>query len=672
MKLTLRSAALLFLLGLDHGANAQPSVPLWLDDLPGAAFSEGIPSVSAKVSAGGDPLSIGGKQFDRGVGVASLSVLPFFLDGAARTFTASVGADDRANPAARFSFFVLGDRRVLFASPEMRPGDTAVPVRVDLSGIKRLGLLVRVQDEGLSKSYGDWAEARFEMIGDRQPQRLPNEDQKYILTPPARAEPRINSPGIFGARPGNPFLFSVVASGQRPLTFTAEGLPAGLRLDPTTGIIRGKVNEPGEYLVKLLAKNAAGEAAGKLKICIGDTLSLTPPMGWNGWNSWAREIDGNKVLASARAMVRLGLRDHGWTYVNIDDAWQGQRGGPWNAIQPNARFPDFPAMVETIHDLGLKVGIYSTPWISSYAGYVGGSSDSADGAYPEAIKNNKRAYRRVGQYTFEENDARQMAEWGIDYLKYDWRIDLPSAERMGKALRKSGRDILYSLSNSAPFAHAREWAGIANLWRTGADIRDSWTGLYHCLFTLDKWGPYGGPGHWNDPDMMIVGNLTTGSALHPTRLTPAEQYSEVSLFCLLSAPLLIGCPIEQLDPFTLSLLTNDEVLAIDQDPLGRSARLVSDENGVQAWLKPLADGSQALGLFATDDYGKTPASFFRWGDEPVRQYRVGFDKLGLTGKWKLRDGWQQRDLGTFDQSFETEIRHHGVVLLRLVSETSQH
>ncbi len=672
MKASLRSAALLLLLGLAHIGNAQTVVPLWLDDLPVAAFSEGIPSVSAKVNAGGDPLSIGGKQFVRGVGVASLSVLPFYLDGGARTFTASVGADDRANPAARFTFFVLGDRRVLFASPEMRPGDTAVPVRVDLSGIKRLGLLVRVQDEGLSKSYGDWAEARFEMIGDRQPQRMPNEDEKYILTPPARAEPRINSPGVFGARPGNPFLFSVVASGQRPLTFAAEGLPAGLRLDSQTGIIRGKVSEPGEYPVKLVAKNGIGESASELKIRIGDTLALTPPMGWNGWNSWAREIDGSKVLASARAMLRLGLRDHGWTYVNIDDAWQGQRGGPWNAIQPNSRFPDFSAMVETIHDLGLKVGIYSTPWISSYAGYVGGSSDLADGAYPDAIKNNKRAFRRVGQYTFEENDARQMAEWGIDYLKYDWRIDLLSAERMGKALRKSGRDILYSLSNSAPFAHAREWAGIANLWRTGADIRDSWTGLYHCLFTLDKWAPFGGPGHWNDPDMMIVGNLTTGSALHPTRLTPAEQYSEVSLFCLLSAPLLIGCPIEQLDPFTVSLLTNDEVLAIDQDPLGRSARLVSDEQGVQAWLKPLADGSQALGLFATDDYGKTPPSFFRWGDEPVRKYRVQFDKLGLPGKWKLRDVWRQRDVGTFDQSFETEIRHHGVVLLRLVSETSQH
>jgi alpha-galactosidase len=258
-----------------------------------------------------------------------------------------------------------------------------------------------------------------------------------------------------------------------------------------------------------------------------------------------------------------------------------------------------------------------------------------------------------------------MAEWGVDYLKYDWRIELNSAERMSKALKESGRDIVYSLSNSAPFAQVKDWARVSEAWRTGPDIRDSWISLYVSAFTLDKWGPYGGPGHWNDPDMMILGNVTTGSKLHPTRLTPDEQYSHVSLFSLLAAPLLIGCPIEQLDAFTLNLLTNDEVIEIDQDPLGRSGRLVSEENDVQVWVKPLEDGSYAIGMFNINGYQKTPQSYFSWGDEQPKPYDLDLTKIGLNGKWKLRDVWRQKDIGDFSGKFTTSIRHHGVVMLRL-------
>jgi alpha-galactosidase len=365
-------------------------------------------------------------------------------------------------------------------------------------------------------------------------------------------------------------------------------------------------------------------------------------------------------------MVSMGLNRHGWTYINIDDAWQGQRGGPLKALQPNEKFPAFKEMVDTIHGLGLKVGLYSTPWISSYAGYAGGSSDNASGVYPDSVREKKRNYRRIGKYRFEERDARQMAEWGIDYLKYDWRLEVPSAERMSLALAASGRDILYSLSNSAPFAEASEWRRVSNSWRTGPDIRDSWTSLYLSAFSIDKWGPYGGPGHWNDPDMLIVGNVTTGSPLHPTRLTPDEQYSHVSLFSLLSAPLIIGCPIDQLDAFTLQLLSNDEVIAIDQDPLGRSARLRVDDGKMQVWVKQLADSSYAVGLFNIDGYGATPQSYFRWGDEKVRSFVFDFGKAGLKGKWKMRDIWRQKDLGKFEGNYATEVRHHGVVLLRMV------
>jgi alpha-galactosidase len=224
---------------------------------------------------------------------------------------------------------------------------------------------------------------------------------------------------------------------------------------------------------------------------------------------------------------------------------------------------------------------------------------------------------------------------------------------------------VYSLSNSAPFSLAKEWSVLANAWRTGPDIRDSWLSLFVSAFTLDKWAPFAGPGHWNDPDMMILGNVTTGAKLHPTRLTADEQYSHVSLFALLSAPLLIGCPIEQLDAFTLNLLTNDEVIDIDQDPLGKSARLILNDGNVQVWLKPLEDGSYAVGLFNINGFGKTPQSYFRWGDEEARTYTLDFSKLGLKGRWVARDVWKQLDLGSFKKSFTTEIRHHGVKLIRI-------
>ncbi len=654
----------LAVLGLYTHSFAQTK-SIWLDDLKIKSFSEGIPAVLGKTNAGGDSMKINGKLYKHGVGVSSTSVLSFFLDGHATEFSAMVGVDDKGVKDLPLKFYVIGDKKILFESGEMQLGDAPKPVKVSLVGIKRLGLLVTIEENGFNRSYSNWADAKFVMKDDFIPQTMPNTDEKYILTPKPDKKPKINSPKLFGAKPNNPFLYTIAATGERPMNFAAKNLPQGLSLDSKTGLITGKVAQKGTYISTLVAKNAFGEATKELKIIIGDTIALTPPIGWNGWNSWARNIDREKVIASADAMVKMGLNQHGWTYINIDDAWQGQRGGVFNAIQPNEKFPNFKEMADYIHSQGLKLGVYSTPMITSYAGYIGGSSDFADGKITDSIKNNKRAFRYVGKYHFEENDAKQMAAWGVDYLKYDWRIEVPSAERMSAALKNSGRDIVYSISNSAPFSNAKDWAKLSNTFRTGSDIRDSWLSLYLSAFTLDKWAPYGGHGHWLDPDMMILGNVTTGSELHPTRLTPDEQYSHVSLFSLLSAPLLIGCPIEQLDAFTLNLLTNDEVIEVNQDPLGKPARLVADEDGIQVWLKPLADGSYAVGLFNIAHFGKTPESYFRWGDEKSANFALNFYKIDLKGNFRIRDIWQQKDLGKFKGSFKTNIRHHGVIMLRM-------
>ena len=211
------------------------------------------------------------------------------------------------------------------------------------------------------------------------PDALVPDLSQYILTPPAPPTPRINGAKVFGARPGSEFLFAIPASGDRPMTFAAEGLPKGLSLDPSTGFITGRVKKPGTYLVKLTARNALGEATRELRIVIGERIALTPPMGWNSWNCWARDVTQEQVLSSARAMVESGLVNHGWTYINIDDGWQGRRGGRYNAIQTNDKFPDMKELSEQVHAMGLKLGIYSSPWIGTYAAHIGSYSDNPDG-----------------------------------------------------------------------------------------------------------------------------------------------------------------------------------------------------------------------------------------------------------------------------------------------------
>ena len=201
----------------------------------------------------------------------------------------------------------------------------------------------------------------------------------YILTPPPAAEPRINSARVFGVRPGAPILYTIAASGERPLTFAADGLPEGVVLDRKTGRLTGSVAAAGTYRITMRASNAKGSDERILRLEVGERIALTPPMGWNSWNCWGNSVSQEKVLSSARALVDKGLADYGWTYVNIDDGWQGRRGGELNAIQPNAKFPDMKALADDLHNMGLKLGIYSGPWVGTYAGHAGTHPSSIHG-----------------------------------------------------------------------------------------------------------------------------------------------------------------------------------------------------------------------------------------------------------------------------------------------------
>ena len=481
---------------------------------------------------------------------------------------------------------------------------------------------------------------------------------QYILTPKAGPVPRINGPKIFGVRPGHPILFTIPATGDRPVNFSADNLPKELKLDTKTGRISGSLSKTGEYNITLHAKNKIGQTSRALKIVVGETIALTPPMGWNSWNIYATKVTQELVLANAKAMASSGLIDHGWSYMNIDDVWQGKRGGKYNGIMPNdSTFPDMQSLCDAVHSLGLKIGIYSTPWVESYGHHIGGSAVNPEGTFERTKENIPRNKKQlpyaIGEYKFWDNDVKQFASWGFDYLKYDWNpIELPETKTMYDLLRGSGRDIILSLSNSTPFASIGQLSKVSNAWRTGGDIRDNWKSLKSRLLTQDKWAPYAGPGHWNDPDMMVVGWVGWGKGPYPTHLTPDEQYSHMSAWCLQSVPLLLGNDLTKLDDFTLSLLTNDEVLAVNQDPLGKQATVVSKIDSCGVLAKDLEDGSKAAGLFNVTD-------------SITRKLTVKWSELGISGKYIVRDLWRQKDLGIFDNEFSADVKPHGVAMVSL-------
>lgn len=481
---------------------------------------------------------------------------------------------------------------------------------------------------------------------------------KYILTPKPGPEPRINGPKIFGVRPGHPIVFTIPATGERPLTFSAKNLPKGVRVEETMGKVSGSIAQPGEYVITLQARNKLGVATRVFKIVVGEAIALTPPMGWNSWNIYGNKVTQEVISVNIKAMASSGLINHGWTYINIDDAWQGRRGGAFNAILPDSTtFPNMQALVDEAHNLGLKIGIYSSPWIETYAKRIGGSAMNPEGTF-EPVKERvphreKKIPYAIGKYVFVENDVKQWAQWGFDYLKYDWNpIEYPETKLMYEALRKSGRDIVFSLSNSTPYKSVGELSAVSNAWRTGGDIRDNWNSLKARLFTQDRWAPYARPGHWNDPDMMIVGYVGWGKTPRPTQLTADEQYTHMSAWCLMSVPLLLGCDLAKLDAFTLSLLTNDEVLEVNQDPLGKQGTVISKQGEAGVMAKELEDGSLAVGLFNPGDNGSKKITL-KWAD------------LNITGKYIVRDLWRQKDLGVYQNEFSAEVNQHGVVMVRL-------
>jgi alpha-galactosidase len=491
---------------------------------------------------------------------------------------------------------------------------------------------------------------RFEIIASFKEKHTGNikSDSKvtpYILTPAISERPHINSAKVFGVRPNSPVIFKIAATGKKPLRYKASNLPNGLTIDEETGIITGKVEARGNYDIDIIVSNSLGAVVQNFKLKVGSELALTPPMGWNSWNCWGLTVDDEKVKSSALAFIDKGLIDHGWSYINIDDGWQDPARAPDGEILPNKKFGDIAGLANWLHDKGLKFGIYSSPGTKTCGGYT-------------------------GSYQYELQDATTYAKWGVDYLKYDWCSyeEVFSKEKdttlkayqkpyriMEDALKKQSRDIVYSLCQYG-MADVWKWGGRVNgnSWRTTGDINDSWGSVVSNGFDHPRLFLYAKPGNWNDPDMLVVGKVGWSGTLHATNLTPDEQYSHISLWCLLSSPLLIGCDVSKLDDFTLNLLSNDEVLAIDQDVAAKQAQQKIKTQEFQMWVKELADGSKAVGIFNMGD--------------TYKNISINFGNLGLEGKYKIRDLWRQINVGNASDSYSSNIPPHGVSLIKLVKD----
>ena len=462
----------------------------------------------------------------------------------------------------------------------------------------------------------------------------------YILTPPAPATPRYNGPLVFGVRPGSPVIFRLAFSGDKPMRYAVEGLPEGVVLDPVQGVLSGSVAQAGDYPLVLVATNDKGTARAAFTLKVGDKIALTPPMGWNSWNCWGLSVSQEKVMSSAVALINRGLADYGYAYINVDDAWEAEERAPDGSIVCNEKFPDMKGLGDWLHSRGLKLGIYSSPGDRTCGGYL-------------------------GSLDHEQQDAATWNSWGVDYLKYDWcgyskvfnaQADRSTASyvrpylKMQKYLRQQPRDIFYSLCQYG-MADVWTWghAVDANSWRTTGDITDTWRSLYNIGFQRQAaLHPYAAPGHWNDPDMLVVGKVGWSDQLRDSRLTPDEQYTHITLWSLLAANMLIGCDIAQIDDFTFNLLCNNEVNAVNQDILGKQAHRDADTDGIQVWSRPLADGGTAVGIFNLND------------EIRLVDLSACLAQAGLPAVQTVRDLWRQQDIATTPR----HIPPHGVLFVK--------
>ena len=504
--------------------------------------------------------------------------------------------------------------------------------------------------------------------------------EKEILSPPPTKPPRINGPKIYGVRPGMKFIYRIPCQGERPIHFKVKGLPSGLNLDAEKGIITGVApKKTGDYLMTFKAKNAHGKYSRTYRLVVGDKMALTPPTGWNTWGGHMLFVSDELMRKTADIFVERGLADVGFQYISIDDCWmrisrekyesqsenrrrnhagftydEGVVGGERNAagnIVPNDAFPDMKAMTDYIHDYGLKAGLYSTPGLTTCQDFA-------------------------GSINHEKQDADQYARWGFDLLKYD----LCSGRHTLEALREKNpdyrqseywkpmadyiqmqdRDILFNLCQ---YGREEPWKWAPGLgiqtWRTGGDLNHHIENYFQQALRLaTELREYSKPGQWNDPDFMYIHKIrdfkNKGGPSIEIPLNTNQRYQYVTLWSIISAPFFFSCDMNEIDDFTIGLLSNADIINVNQDELGYVAEVIRNEDNEVVMVKKLADGSAVLAVFNNSDQ-----------EEAIIQ--VDWNEFSKCCEQRVYDVWRQKELGIMKDGIAVRLSPNGVGLF-IVSE----
>ena len=469
---------------------------------------------------------------------------------------------------------------------------------------------------------------------------------KIAAFKPFEGSPRINLCDVFGASPGKPIILRIPVTGKRPITYGAENLPDGLVLE--NGIITGKINLEGKYAVTLTAENTLGKTKKQVtfEIYPGKIL-LSPLMGFTSWNAYGVNVSQEKMLASAKKMVKLGISEYGYSYVNTDSGWQGQYGGEFDAVQPNKKFPDIKGMCDEIHAMGLKCGIYSSPmkvcWPyyeepNSLLGCTCGEPDILFGAMNGGI----------GKIRKEMNNANQWANWGFDYLKYDWYSTDPyNAELMRVALQTQKRDFGFCVTVLASPDYHRYWETYCNSYRCNDDAHGTWDNLLLVYNSFHSFASYISKGHFFDLDMLDIGTCECPEGQF--QLTEDEKIVSFSLRAMLNSPIQISSKLEYASEFELSIYCNEEVIAINQDSgFCTPQRLKNNDNYdtlLHIYKKNLANGDTAYAAFNLS--------------EKEQNVQIKLDKNS-----SVRDLWAKENLGTME-SIAIQMQPHTARIFRV-------
>ena len=629
-----------------------------LSNLDLTGFKQDFGVAKANRSVMGNQLKIAGITYESGVGTHAGSTLTLSLNGNAVSFRGLVGIDEGIFPEmGSAEFFIIADGDILWRSGIMNRTHRAKEYVVDLTGKQTCNLLVSDGDDNIFSDHANWVNAEFIVKQGYIPFPFirPTEDP-YTLTPDESLLPMIHGKSVYGARPGSDILHYVPVTGLEPLNIIVNNLPPGLHFDAGRRIITGNINQRGSYPIVIKAENALGSTIDTCTFRIGDTISYTPPIGWSSWYAHWEYVTEQDMFRAAYALKKTGLHNYGFDYVLIDDGWQDTSHQiSKNGLIPSRKFNNLPMLIDSLHSMGFKVGIYSSP-------------------------GSHTCVQLPGSLNHETQDAEYFCSIKADLVKYDWcgyqtvydsllnksgsdpnQLAITPYAVFGSLLQKCNRDIFYMVcqyGNNEVWKWGRSVGG--HSWRTTTDIQDNWWSMSNIVgFRQAGLENYSGHNGWNDMDHLRLGYSQPGKFTKKTELTPHEQYTQVSLWALLNSPLMLSLHTDSLDSFTLQLLKNHEILAMHQDALGIQGRRITKNVWQEVWSKPLSNGGLAVGFFNRDDVGEQTISITK-------------QALGLPDeiRFRIKDLWTHQELGFLDQQIQFIVPSHGVRLISLIPETS--